>query len=74
MKCGCGCEQSVMADRKFVNREHYRAWLVAGGAREIGALQPSEAKRRGGGIAGRAGRKAKSTASEVAGYRRRAWT
>ena len=25
--CACGCEAAVVADRKFVNQEHYSAWL-----------------------------------------------
>jgi len=55
MECGCGCGAGVKGKRVFVNKEHQLAWMVAGGAREIGALQPLESKRLGGQIAGRAG-------------------
>jgi hypothetical protein len=36
----------------FVNKEHQLDWMVAGGAREIGALTPPEARSRGGVRAG----------------------
>lgn len=38
--------------RVFVNKEHQLDWMAAGGAREIGALQPIEAKQEGGRVAG----------------------
>ena len=41
--------------RVFANKEHQLAWMLTGGAREIGLLQPIESKRLGGHIAGRAG-------------------
>jgi len=36
----------------FVNKAHQLDWMAAGGARELNALVPIEAKRRGGQIAG----------------------
>lgn len=35
------------------NKEHQLEWMLAGGAREIGAMQPIEAKQLGGSVAGR---------------------
>lgn len=55
MECKCGCGQIVKGKRVFVNKEHQLIWMAAGGAREIGALQPLEAKQLGGQIAGRIG-------------------
>ncbi len=63
MECRCGCETPVVGRRVFVNKEHQLAWMVAGGAREIGALQPIEAKRLGGQVAGRAGAESGSLAA-----------
>jgi hypothetical protein len=36
----------------FVNKEHQIEWLLNGGAKELNALQPLEAKVKGGEIAG----------------------
>lgn len=55
MDCRCGCGQMVKGKRVFVNKEHQLLWMNSGGAREIGALQPIEAKRLGGHVAGRIG-------------------
>jgi hypothetical protein len=52
--CRCGCGESVRGKRVFVNKEHQLRWMHAGGAREIGALQPLEAKAEGGKTAGAA--------------------
>ena len=52
--CRCGCGDEVRRGRTFVNKEHQLTWMHAGGAREMGALQPVEAKAKGGSIAGRA--------------------
>jgi hypothetical protein len=30
--CACGCEERVSSGRRFVNREHQRAWMRSGGA------------------------------------------
>jgi hypothetical protein len=42
----------VKKGRVFVDKKLQLAWMNDGGAREIGALQPIEAKARGGEIAG----------------------
>lgn len=54
MECQCGCGAPAKRGGKFVDKEHQLDWMRAGGARIIGALQPLEAKVRGGRIAGRA--------------------
>lgn len=76
MDCKCGCGQPVKRNRAFVNKEHQLEWMSAGGAKEIGALQPIESKRLGGQIAGtrmarsgalaQAGRKGAARAREIA--------
>lgn len=82
MDCKCGCGQHISGRRVFVNKEHQLDWMLAGGAREIGALEPPEARRRGGEVAGRqasesgrladAGLKGAERAREIAvEYRRR---
>lgn len=38
--------------RAFVDKEHQLDWMNAGGAREMNALQPLEAKIKGGSVAG----------------------
>lgn len=53
MDCKCGCGQRVKAGRVFVNQGHQLDWMQAGGAREIGALQPTEAKAKAGRTSGR---------------------
>jgi hypothetical protein len=53
MKCRCGCGEPVRGKRVFVDKVHQLNWMAAGGAREIGALQPLEAKKLGGQVAGR---------------------
>ena len=50
--CKCGCGTCTTGRRVFVNKEHQLEWMVAGGAREIGALEPAEARSRGGARAG----------------------
>ena len=47
-KCGCGCGETVKRGRTFVNKEHQLQWMVAGGASEMNAIQPLEAKVKGG--------------------------
>jgi hypothetical protein len=42
----------VKRKRVFVNKEHQLQWMRAGGARDLNALQPLEAKERGGYAAG----------------------
>lgn len=53
--CRCGCDSPVVGKRVFVNKEHQLAWMNGGGAREMGALEPLEARQLGGQIAGRLG-------------------
>jgi hypothetical protein len=43
----------VKPGRVFVSKPHQLDWMHAGGGREIGALQPPEAKAEGGRTAGR---------------------
>jgi len=50
--CKCGCGQQVRSSRVFVNKEHQLAWMHDGGAKQLNALQPIEAKVRGGHTAG----------------------
>lgn len=50
--CRCGCGQPVKGKRVFVNKEHHLQWMVAGGASQMNALQPLEAKQLGGHVAG----------------------
>jgi hypothetical protein len=52
MVCRCGCGQPIKRGRVFVNKLHQLDWMASGGAREIGALQPLEAKAEGGRVAG----------------------
>lgn len=44
----------VASGRKFVNKEHQLDWMAAGGARELNALMPAEARQAGGRTAGSA--------------------
>lgn len=67
MDCRCGCGQGVTGRRVFVNKEHQLDWMVGGGAREIGSLEPPEARAAGGKIAGR--RQAESGRLAEAGLR-----
>jgi hypothetical protein len=82
MECKCGCGEQVKGNRKFVNKEHQMEWMVSGGAREIGALMPIEARQAGGRTAGsaqaasgalaEAGRRGAERAREIAAdWRRR---
>jgi hypothetical protein len=54
MDCRCGCGEPVKASRVYVDKFHQIAHLRAGEARRIGALEPLEARQRGGATAGRA--------------------
>ncbi|MCS6496798.1 hypothetical protein NX905_21370 [Burkholderia thailandensis] len=51
--CKCGCGESVASRRVFVNKEHQLRWMTAGGATELNAMQPLEAKARGGVTSGK---------------------
>lgn len=51
--CKCGCKELVRSRRVFVNKGHQLEWMRAGGAKEMNALQPVEAKQAGGATAGR---------------------
>jgi hypothetical protein len=50
--CKCGCGTPVPRRRVFLDKEHQLAWMDAGGAAQLNALQPVEAKKRGGRTAG----------------------
>jgi hypothetical protein len=50
--CKCGCGLSVKGKRVFVDKEHQLRWMSNGGASLLNALQPLEAKERGGHVAG----------------------
>lgn len=50
--CLCGCGTLTRGRRVFVDKAHQLAWMRAGGARQIGALQPPEARQRGGQVGG----------------------
>jgi len=55
----------------FVDKEHQLAWMHAGGAAELNALQPLEAKRLGGSVAGRqAARSGRLTEAGLKGAQR----
>lgn len=51
--CKCGCQQVVQGKKVFVNKEHQFDWMSNGGASRMNALQPIEAKIKGGKIVGR---------------------
>jgi hypothetical protein len=53
-ECKCGCGQSVLRNRVFVDKQHQLHWLNAGGAAELNAMQPIEVKVRGGQTSGAA--------------------
>ena len=50
--CKCGCGATVKSGRTFVDKEHQLEWMLAGGARDLNALLPPEARVRGGLVAG----------------------
>lgn len=77
MVCRCGCGQAVPRGRKaFVSKEHQLEWMAAGGAVELNAKLPEEARRRGGTAAGhavaasgqlaKAGRKGAARSAQIA--------
>lgn len=51
--CKCGCGEVVKKGRVFVNKEHQLEWMMNGGASEMNALMPDEARVRGGQTTGR---------------------
>lgn len=51
--CKCGCGEPIKGRRVFVNKEHQLRWMSAGGAAELNAMQPLEAKARGGVTSGK---------------------
>ena len=51
-QCKCGCGQQTKGRKVFVNREHMLNWMNRGGAGQMNAQQPREAKARGGHTAG----------------------
>lgn len=52
MHCRCGCGTAVKGRKVFVNKEHQLKWMRDGGASQMNALQPVEAKATGGHVAG----------------------
>ena len=50
--CKCGCGEVVRSGRVFVNKEHQLDWMLHGGAKELNALLPPEARKKGGEVAG----------------------
>src|SRR5688500_9778504 len=52
--CKCGCGARVSRRRAFVNKEHQLRWMREDGASALNALQPLEAKARGGHTTGTA--------------------
>jgi len=50
--CQCGCGEAVKSGRVFANKEHQLKWMTNGGARELNALLPLEARVKGGETAG----------------------
>jgi len=50
--CKCGCGETVKGRRVFVNKEHQLSWMLSGGAKELNALLPPEARVKGGQVAG----------------------
>ena len=51
--CKCGCGDSEKGRRVFVNKDHQLRWMSSGGAAELNAMQPLEAKAHGGAPAGK---------------------
>lgn len=51
-RCKCGCGTPVPRRKTFVDKFHQLEWMKAGGASEMNALQPIEAKMLGGAVAG----------------------
>ena len=51
--CKCGCGEPVVGKRVFVDKAHQLAWMHAGGAAELAALLPDDARCRGGKTAGK---------------------
>lgn len=52
ISCKCGCGEPVKKGRVFVNKEHQLAWMIDGGASQMNALMPDEARVLGGKITG----------------------
>ena len=50
--CKCGCGEAVRGKRVFVNKDHQLRWMVSGGAKELNAMMPDEARAEGGRVAG----------------------
>lgn len=79
--CRCGCGLVVPFTRRYVDKVHQLAHMRSGEARRMNALQPAEAKRRGGSTRGTQlagsgqlaewGRKGAARTRELAGQMRR---
>jgi hypothetical protein len=53
LSCKCGCGEPVKKGRMFVNKEHQLELMVNGGASEMNAMMPEEARAKGGEVAGK---------------------
>ena len=51
--CKCGCGERVPSSKRYVDKAHRLAHMRAGEASRLNALQPVDAKRRGGSSSGR---------------------
>jgi hypothetical protein len=52
--CNCGCGDNIPSSKRYKDKEHQLRHLRSGEAARMNAMQPPEAKRRGGRAAGRA--------------------
>lgn len=50
--CKCGCGSPISRRKVFVDKVHQLQWMRHGGAKQLNALQPIDAKERGGHISG----------------------
>lgn len=52
--CKCGCGQTIKSSKKYADKEHQLRHMRAGEASRLNSMQPIDAKKRGGAVAGRA--------------------
>jgi hypothetical protein len=50
--CKCGCGEKVTDSKRYVDKAHQIAHLLAGEASRLNKQQPVEAKAKGGSVAG----------------------
>jgi hypothetical protein len=50
--CKCGCKQSVLDSKRYVDKAHQIKHMLAGEAKRLNGQQPVEAKAKGGSVAG----------------------